>query len=211
MSEEQEPAELSGPSIEGIAPIIEVVNTDEVRRVGEKSNIQQAATDEELQTVIKKMKPTNSNENLQGLEVSQIDFSTLGPSDFEKIKLLGRGDVGKVYLVRLKGTEKLFAMKVLKKEEMIKRNKVKRVLTEREILATTDHPFIVTLYCSFQGQDKLYFIMEYCAGGEFFRMLQRQPNKCLPEASVKFYGAEVLLALEYLHMMGFIYRDLKPG
>jgi protein-serine/threonine kinase len=87
---------------------------------------------------------------------------------------------------------------------------VKRVLTEREILATTDHPFIVTLYCSFQGADKLYFVMEYCAGGEFFRMLQRQPNKCLPENSVKFYAAEVLLALEYLHMMGFIYRDLKP-
>jgi len=93
---------------------------------------------------------------------------------------------------------------------MIQRQKIKRVLTEREILATADHPFIVPLYYSFQSQDKLYFIMEYCAGGEFFRMLQKQPKKCLPEIAVKFYAGEVLLALEYLHFKGFIYRDLKP-
>eukprot|EP01118_Nematostelium_gracile_P015934 TRINITY_DN6491_c0_g1_i1.p1 TRINITY_DN6491_c0_g1~~TRINITY_DN6491_c0_g1_i1.p1 ORF type:complete len:328 (-),score=70.25 TRINITY_DN6491_c0_g1_i1:54-1037(-) len=101
-------------------------------------------------------------------------------------------------------------MKMLSKQEMIKRNKVKRVLTEREILATANHPFIVTLHWSFQSPERLYFLMDYCAGGEFFRMLQRQPKKCLPEDSVRFYSAEVLLALEYLHMMGFIYRDLKP-
>jgi len=131
-------------------------------------------------------------------------------SNFEKIKLIGKGDVGKVYLVKHIETDKLYAMKILDKKEMIKRNKVKRVLTEREILATASHPFIVTLYWSFQSADKLYFVMDYCAGGEFFRMLQRQPGKCLPEESVRFYSAEVLLALEYLHMMGFIYRDLKP-
>jgi protein-serine/threonine kinase len=79
-------------------------------------------------------------------------------------------------------------MKVLSKEDMIKRNKIKRVLTEREILATADHPFIVPLYCSFQTTKELCLIMEYCAGffkkklnfqlgGEFFRMLQRQPKK----------------------------------
>jgi len=101
-------------------------------------------------------------------------------------------------------------MKVLDKQEMIKRNKVKRTLTEREILATASHPFIVTLHWSFQNQERLFFIMDYCAGGEFFRMLQKQPGKCLPEEAVRFYSAEVLLALEYLHMMGFIYRDLKP-
>jgi protein-serine/threonine kinase len=68
-------------------------------------------------------------------------------------------------------------MKVLSKDDMIKRNKIKRVLTEREILATADHPFIVPLYCSFQTTKELCLIMEYCAGGEFFRMLQRQPKK----------------------------------
>ena len=134
----------------------------------------------------------------------------IGPHLFQKLKLLGKGDVGRVYLVLLKGTTKVYAMKVLTKEEMIARNKVKRVLTEREILATAHHPFIVTMYASFQTKDRLYFIMEYCAGGEFFRVLQRQPNKRLPEDAVRFYAAEVLLALEYLHHMGFIYRDLKP-
>mmetsp|Transcript_20107 Transcript_20107/g.33528 ORF Transcript_20107/g.33528 Transcript_20107/m.33528 type:complete len:475 (+) Transcript_20107:52-1476(+) len=133
-----------------------------------------------------------------------------GPQNFVKIRLLGRGDVGKVHLVNLKGSEKLFAMKILTKEEMLRRNKVKRVLTEREILATVDHPFIVSMYSSFQTATRLYFVMEYCAGGEFFRMLQRQPNKRLSEDAAQFYAAEVLLALEYLHMQGFIYRDLKP-
>jgi protein-serine/threonine kinase len=93
---------------------------------------------------------------------------------------------------------------------MKKRNKVNRVLTEREILATTNHPFIVTLYYSFQSQKCLYFVMSYCSGGAFFNMLQTRPQKCLTEKEAKFYAAEVLLGLEYLHMMGFIYRDLKP-
>lgn len=159
--------------------------------------------------VVSEMARSGSTNNLEEFEQA-IDYRNLQPSNFEKLKLLGRGDVGKVYLVRLKNTGKLFAMKVLKKKDMIQRNKVKRVLTEREILATTDHPFIVSLYASFPSKDRLYFVMEYCAGGEFFRMLERQPGKCLPEAAVRFYAAEVLLALEYLHMMGFIYRDLKP-
>jgi len=130
--------------------------------------------------------------------------------DFTKVRVLGRGDVGKVYLVRHLKTNKLYAMKVLDKNEMRKRNKVKRALTEREILATANHPFIVTLHYSFQTKNNLYFIMDYCAGGEFFKVLQRQPGKCLTEDQARFYSAEVLLALEYLHMMGFIYRDLKP-
>lgn len=142
-----------------------------------------------------------------------------GPKDFEILRYIGRGGIGKVYCVRLKtskvtnnagSSEKIFAMKVLDKKEMIGKNKVKRVLTEREILATADHPFIVTLYCSFQTKNKLYYVMEYCAGGDFFRMLQRQPQKCISEKECQFYASEVLSALEYLHYMGFIYRDLKP-
>ncbi|EFC42025.1 Serine/threonine protein kinase [Naegleria gruberi] len=140
----------------------------------------------------------------------KIDYSKLGVDDFQKLKLIGKGDVGRVYLVLLKGTDLYFAMKILNKEEMISRNKVKRVLTEREILATVDHPFITTLFCSFQTKENLYFILEYCAGGEFFKVLKKQPNKCLPEPTVRFYAAEVVLALEYLHMKGFLYRDLKP-
>ncbi len=93
---------------------------------------------------------------------------------------------------------------------MIKRNKIKRALAEQEILATSNHPFIVTLYHSFQSEDHLYLCMEYCSGGEFFRALQTRPGKCISEDDARFYAAEVTAALEYLHLMGFIYRDLKP-
>lgn len=134
----------------------------------------------------------------------------VGPSSFSKIRMLGKGDVGKVYLVKQKGTDKTMAMKVLSKKEMLRRNKVKRVLAEQEILSSANHPFIVSLYHSFQSQDHLYFVMEYCLGGEFFRALQSRPGKCLSEEGAKFYAAEVILALEYLHLQGFIYRDLKP-
>ncbi|KAK4979759.1 serine/threonine protein kinase, AGC [Elasticomyces elasticus] len=134
----------------------------------------------------------------------------VGPGSFDKIKLIGKGDVGKVYLVREKKSARLFAMKVLSKKEMIKRNKIKRALAEQEILATSNHPFIVTLYHSFQSEDHLYLCMEYCSGGEFFRALQTRPNKCVDEDAARFYAAEVTAALEYLHLMGFIYRDLKP-
>ncbi|CAL1702260.1 unnamed protein product [Somion occarium] len=141
------------------------------------------------------------------IKVKEVE---VGPNSFVKIKMLGRGDVGKVYLVREKKTDKLFAMKVLSKKEMIERKKIKRALTEQEILATANHPFIVTLYHSFQSDQYLYFCMEYCMGGEFFRALQSRPGKCLSEDAARFYAAEVTAALEYLHLMGFIYRDLKP-
>ncbi|KAM3457367.1 hypothetical protein MY3296_001109 [Beauveria thailandica] len=141
------------------------------------------------------------------IKVRNVEVS---PSSFDKIKLIGKGDVGKVYLVREKKSNRLYAMKVLSKKEMIKRNKIKRALAEQEILATSNHPFIVTLYHSFQSEDHLYLCMEYCSGGEFFRALQTRPGKCIPEDDARFYAAEVTAALEYLHLMGFIYRDLKP-
>lgn len=132
------------------------------------------------------------------------------PKSFEKVRILGQGDVGKVYLVKEKETSRLYALKIFSKKEMIKRNKVKRVLTEQEILATSDHPFIVTLYHSFQSEDYLYLCMEYCMGGEFFRALQTRKSKCISEDDARFYASEVTAALEYLHLLGFIYRDLKP-
>ncbi|KAK9472841.1 kinase-like domain-containing protein [Dipodascopsis tothii] len=141
------------------------------------------------------------------IKIGSVEVS---PSSFEKIKLLGKGDVGKVYLVREKKSSRLYAMKVLSKREMIKRNKIKRALAEQEILATSNHPFIVTLYHSFQSDDYLYLCMEYCMGGEFFRALQTRVGKCISEDDARFYAAEVTAALEYLHLMGFIYRDLKP-
>ncbi|KAI9199618.1 kinase-like domain-containing protein [Polychytrium aggregatum] len=140
----------------------------------------------------------------------KVTSAEVTAASFRKIKLVGKGDVGKVFLVQKKDDSALYAMKVLSKSEMLKRNKVKRVLAEQEILAMSNHPFIVTLHHSFQSDTNLYFIMEYCSGGEFFRALQNLPKRCLPELDARFYAAEVVAALEYLHLQGFIYRDLKP-
>ena len=134
----------------------------------------------------------------------------LTPEDFVPVKRLGHGDVGAVHLVTLKGTEARFAMKVLVKQEMHDRNKLHRVRTEGTILEAVDHPFVATLYSSFQTETHIYFVMEYCEGGELYETLQAEPGKRFSEATTRFYAAEVLVALQYLHLMGFIYRDLKP-
>eukprot|EP00798_Chlamydomonas_sp_ICE-L_P007879 gene7879-1089_t len=101
-------------------------------------------------------------------------------------------------------------MKTLDKYEMQERNKVQRVLTEQMILTKVDHPFLPTLYCTIQTDTHLHFVMEFCDGGELYALLNSQPKKRLKEAHVKFYVGEVLLALQYLHMLGYVYRDLKP-
>ncbi|KAI8582465.1 hypothetical protein K450DRAFT_227288 [Umbelopsis ramanniana AG] len=183
--------------------IRKVASAPNTKKLFDKAMTKPAPTTPTLQK-LKSLRRTYSSNSVK------IKCIEVGPSSFAKCKLLGRGDVGKVFLVRQKATDKLFAMKVLSKKEMIKRNKIKRVLAEQEILATSNHPFIVTLYHSFQSQDYLYFVMEYCSGGEFFRALQSRPGKCLDEDAGRFYAAEVVAALEYLHLMGFIYRDLKP-
>lgn len=153
---------------------------------------------------------TNTQGRIYSHHSTRITDAQVNQECFEKIRLLGKGDVGKVFLVREKTSSRLYAMKVLNKKEMIERNKIKRALAEREILATSNHPFIVTLYHSFQLQDSLYLCLEYCMGGEFFRALQTRQSKTINEEDAKFYAAEVTAALEYLHMLGFIYRDLKP-
>nr|AML79491.1 putative LOV domain-containing protein [Pediastrum duplex] len=142
--------------------------------------------------------------NLQGRE------GKLKLAHFRRVKQLGAGDVGLVDLVQLQGTDLKFAMKTLDKWEMQERNKVARVLTEENILTVVDHPFLATLYCAIQTDTHLHFVMEYCEGGELYGLLNAQPKKRLKEAHVKFYAAEVLLALQYLHLLGYIYRDLKP-
>ncbi|KAG4950543.1 hypothetical protein JHK82_043899 [Glycine max] len=135
---------------------------------------------------------------------------SLNLSHFRLLKRIGYGDIGSVYLVELKGTRTYFAMKVMDKAALISRNKLLRAQTEREILGLLDHPFLPTLYSYFET-DKFYcLIMEFCSGGDLHSLRQKQPNKCFTEEAARFYASEVLLALEYLHMLGIVYRDLKP-
>lgn len=96
------------------------------------------------------------------------------------------------------------------KDVMVARNKVHRACTEREILEKLDHPFLPTLYGSFQTPTHVCLITDFCSGGELYAHLEQQKGKKFPEETAKFYAAEILLALEYLHCQGVIYRDLKP-
>uniref|UniRef100_A0A126WXU9 non-specific serine/threonine protein kinase n=1 Tax=Austrobaileya scandens TaxID=13351 RepID=A0A126WXU9_9MAGN len=129
---------------------------------------------------------------------------------FKPVRPLGCGDTGSVHLVELQGTGELYAMKAMDKSMMLNRNKVHRACIEREIVSLLDHPFLPTLYTSFQTATHVCLITDFCPGGELFAMLDRQPMKILKEDSVRFYAAEVVVGLEYLHCLGIIYRDLKP-
>nr|AML78672.1 putative LOV domain-containing protein [Tetrastigma voinierianum] len=135
----------------------------------------------------------------------QIDLN-----HFRPIKPLGSGDTGSVHMVELCGTGEYFAMKAMDKNVMLNRNKVHRACAEREILDMLDHPFLPALYASFQTKTHICLVTDYCPGGELFLLLDRQPTKVLKEDAVRFYAAEVVVALEYLHCQGIIYRDLKP-
>ncbi|KAL8505405.1 hypothetical protein ACS0TY_016590 [Phlomoides rotata] len=135
---------------------------------------------------------------------------TLDLRHFRLLKKLGCGDIGSVYLSELCGTKCYFAMKVMDKATLAGRKKLLRAQTEREILQSLDHPFLPTLYTHFETEKFSCLVMEFCPGGDLHTLRQRQPGKHFSEQAVKFYVAEVLLALEYLHMLGIVYRDLKP-
>ncbi|XAR69720.1 Non-specific serine/threonine protein kinase [Bertholletia excelsa] len=134
----------------------------------------------------------------------------LGLGHFNLLKKLGSGDIGTVYLSELIGTNFLFAIKVMDNEFLARRQKMPRAQTEREILRILDHPFLPTLYAQFASDNFSCLVMEYCPGGDLHVLRQKQPGRYFPEQATRFYVAEVLLALEYLHMLGVIYRDLKP-
>ncbi|XP_024017648.1 phototropin-2 isoform X1 [Morus notabilis] len=134
----------------------------------------------------------------------------IGLHHFKPVKPLGCGDTGSVHLVELEGTGELYAMKAMEKSIMLNRNKVHRACVEREIISLLDHPFLPTLYTSFQTSTHVCLITDFCPGGELFALLDKQPMKMLKEESARFYAAEVVIGLEYLHCLGIIYRDLKP-
>ncbi|XP_042036895.1 phototropin-2-like isoform X2 [Salvia splendens] len=134
----------------------------------------------------------------------------IGLDHLKPIRPLGCGDTGSVHLVELIGTGQLFAMKAMDKSMMLNRNKVHRACIEREIISLLDHPFLPTLYCSFQTPTHVCLITDFCPGGELFALLDKQPLKMFREDSARFYAAEVVIGLEYLHCLGIIYRDLKP-
>ncbi|XP_033645213.1 serine/threonine-protein kinase Sgk1-like [Asterias rubens] len=131
------------------------------------------------------------------------------PSDFDFLKVIGKGSFGKVLLAKHKHMDKVYAVKVLEKKAIMQRNEQKHIMAERSVLLKNlKHPFLVSLHYSFQTPDKLYFVLDYVNGGELFFHLQRE--RSFPEPRARFYTAEIASAIGYLHSLDIIYRDLKP-
>ncbi|XP_010706211.1 rho-associated protein kinase 2 isoform X1 [Meleagris gallopavo] len=127
--------------------------------------------------------------------------------DYDVVKVIGRGAFGEVQLVRHKMTQKVYAMKLLSKFEMIKRSDSAFFWEERDIMAFANSPWVVQLFCAFQDDKYLYMVMEYMPGGDLVNLMS---NYDVPEKWAKFYTAEVVLALDAIHSMGLIHRDVKP-
>jgi serine/threonine protein kinase len=137
-----------------------------------------------------------------------VQSSTISLELFNIERVIGHGAFGKVFLVTKKDTGQVYAMKTCKKNMLEKRNQITRLKTERQIMGDMAHPFIVQLRFAFQTQDKLYMVMDFINGGELFFHLRKQ--KRFTEEKARFYSAEIILALSYLHSLDIIYRDLKP-
>ena len=128
--------------------------------------------------------------------------------DFKVLKVIGRGSFGKVCLVEYLPTHETFAMKSLKKDLLIEQEQIENTLLEKEILQTIDYPLLCGLVFCFQTEERIYFVMPFLSGGELFQHLRK--FRTFDEDKVRFYGAQIALALEYLHSKGIVYRDLKP-
>ncbi|KIM46160.1 hypothetical protein M413DRAFT_16893 [Hebeloma cylindrosporum] len=132
----------------------------------------------------------------------------LGLDDFRTVKVIGKGAFGEVRLVQKVDTGKIYAMKLLKKDEMLKKDQLAHVRAERDVLAESDSPWVVQLFYSFQDTSHLYLIMEFLPGGDLMTMLIKYDT--FSEDVTRFYLAECVLAIEAVHNLGFIHRDIKP-
>lgn len=143
-----------------------------------------------------------------GVEYIENRTRSLKIDDFDLLKVVGKGSFGKVMQVKKKDTQRIYALKTIRKAHIISRSEVAHTLAERSVLAQINNPFIVPLKFTFQSPDKLYFVLAFVNGGELFHHLQKEQRFDINRS--RFYTAELLCALECLHGFNVIYRDLKP-
>nr|CAI5860625.1 unnamed protein product [Callosobruchus analis] len=141
-------------------------------------------------------------------EFLRLKRSRLGVEDFEPLKVIGRGAFGEVRLVQKKDTGHVYAMKILRKADMLEKEQVAHVRAERDILVEADHQWVVKMYYSFQDPINLYLIMEFLPGGDMMTLLMKKDT--LSEECTQFYITETALAIDSIHKLGFIHRDIKP-
>ncbi|KAI8353335.1 camp-dependent protein kinase 7 [Blakeslea trispora] len=146
--------------------------------------------------------------NDQSIIHQRVNRPKLKLDDFNISRTLGTGSFGRVHLIQSKVNARYYAMKVLKKTEVIRLKQVEHTNNEKHILESVAHPFLVNMWGTFQDCNNLYMVMDYVPGGELFSVLRRSQR--FPDHVAKFYAAEVILAIEYLHSKDMIYRDLKP-
>ncbi|KAK2561476.1 Serine/threonine-protein kinase MRCK alpha [Acropora cervicornis] len=140
---------------------------------------------------------------------SRIKQLRLRRDDFDPLNLIGKGAFGEVTVVRMKANDKIYAMKTLNKWEMLKRAETACFKEERDVLVYGDKKWITTLHYAFQDDDYLYFVMDYYSGGDLLTLLSKYEDH-LPEEMAKFYLAEVALAVDSVHKMEYVHRDVKP-
>ena len=130
--------------------------------------------------------------------------------DFQFIRLIGVGSYGKIYVASKKSSNKLYAIKILNKKNVYNQNERQNIKTERTVLAKLNHPFIMKLYYAFQTRESLYFITQFMYGGELNYHIYKEKINYFSEEKARFYAAEIIVAINYLHKNNCIYRDLKP-
>ncbi|VVA16098.1 PREDICTED: serine/threonine-kinase [Prunus dulcis] len=173
----------------------------ERRNVLEKKLADADVSEEEQSNLLKYLEKKET-------EYMRIQRHKMGADDFEPLTMIGKGAFGEVRVCREKATGHVYAMKKLKKSEMLRRGQVEHVKAERNLLAEVDSNCIVKLYCSFQDEEYLYLIMEYLPGGDMMTLLMRKDT--LTEDEARFYVGETVLAIESIHKHNYIHRDIKP-
>lgn len=132
----------------------------------------------------------------------------MSEADFESISMIGRGAFGEVFLVRHRASGAHYAMKKLPKKKMMDKGTANHAWSERHVLVAANHPFVCNLCFAFQSNDHLYLVMEYLAGGDLMNLLIARDT--LTEEESRFYVAEMVVAIDTIHKLGFIHRDVKP-